>query len=80
MSDESKRFSRFQVRCEGRPAWAVDARARPYHFDGLRFWFLGAHSRRLAAAWQAPGHGWVHEDDCGCSLCGDSHGGLRHVA
>jgi hypothetical protein len=81
MSDEARRFSRFQVRCEGRPAWAVDARARPYYFDGLRFWVLGAGRSRLTIAWQAPSRGWVHGDDCGCSLCADSRrGGLPRVA
>ena len=68
MSDEVTRFSRFQVRCEGRPAWAADGRQR-YYFDGLRFWTPGTRNSRLMTAWRVPVHGWVHEDDCGCSLC-----------
>ena len=79
MSDEVKRFSRFQIRSEGRPVWATDRRDRRYYFDGLRFWALGARGSRMTAAWQAPGHGWVHEDDCGCSLCGSRGEGLRQA-
>jgi hypothetical protein len=81
MYDENTRFSRFQVRCEGRPAWAVDGRDRKYYYDGLRFWSLGARSSRMTTAWQAPGHGWVHEDDCGCGLCEDARSeGLSQAA
>jgi hypothetical protein len=75
MTSERRRLSRFQVRCEGRPAWAVDSRDRHYYFDGLRFWSLGPRSSRVTTGWQAPGHGWVHEEDCGCSLCGGADGG-----
>ena len=81
MTDARRRFSRFQVRCEGRPAWAVDARDRRYYVDGLRFWSLGARSSRMTMAWKAPGHGWVHEADCGCDLCESSRrDGLPQVA
>ena len=69
MDENGRLFSRFQVRCEGRPAWAVDHRDRRYYFDGLRFWSLGVGRSRVTTAWQAPGHGWAHEDGCGCSLC-----------
>jgi len=81
MDEKGRRFSRFQVRCEGVPAWAVDARDRRYYFDGLRFWALGARSGRLTTSWQTPGHGWVHEDGCGCGLCaGTPAEGLAEVA
>jgi hypothetical protein len=81
MADERRSLSRFQVRCEGRPAWALGVRERRYYFDGLRFWALGSRSGRVTAAWQVPGHGWVHEHDCRCSLCADGAGGaLPQVA
>jgi hypothetical protein len=53
----------------------VDARERPYYFDGLRFWALGVRSSRMTMAWETPGHGWVHKEDCGCSLCDAAGGG-----
>ncbi|HTX70670.1 MAG TPA: hypothetical protein VMH50_16210 [Thermoleophilia bacterium] len=79
VDDGSKRFSRFQVRCEGRPSWALDSNGRRYYFDGLRFWAISSRNSRVAAAWQAPGHGWVHEDDCGCVLCTGHPSGKEFV-
>jgi hypothetical protein len=81
MDDARRRLSRFQVRCEGRPAWAVDARDRRFYFDGLRFWAVRASTSRVKPAWQSPGHGWVHEEACRCALCAEGEGEeLRQIA
>ncbi len=70
MAGNPRRYSRFQVRCEGVPAWAVDDRRKQFYFDGLRFWFVGEGGRRrVKASWQAPVHGWEHDGACACRLC-----------
>jgi hypothetical protein len=64
-------YSRFQVLCAERRAWAQPALRREtrYYFDGLRFWSRTTGGDRLLPSWRAPRYGWVHESSCDCSLC-----------
>lgn len=64
-------YSRFEVLCEGEPAWSVDRRAVLYHFDGLCFWRRppSADAYARVTSWQAPRYGWFHMVDCPCPLC-----------
>jgi hypothetical protein len=64
-------YSRFQVLCAERPAWAQPAfrRETRFYFDGLRFWSRSAGGHRPLPSWRAPRYGWVHESGCDCGLC-----------
>jgi hypothetical protein len=65
-------YSRFQVLCAERPAWARPALRREthYYFDGLRFWARSADGDdRLLPSWRAPRYGWIHESGCDCRFC-----------
>jgi hypothetical protein len=72
MAGDRDFYSRFQVLCAERPAWAQPALRRETHFyfDGLRFWSRSTDgTNRLMPSWRAPRYGWVHETDCDCRLC-----------
>lgn len=71
MGDGRTQYSRFQVLCVDRPAWAWPAlrREKRYYYDGLRFWTRSTDGDRLLPSWRAPRYGWVHEPDCDCRLC-----------
>ena len=64
-------YSRFQVLCAERPAWAQPALRREarFYFDGRQFWSRSANGDRLLPSWRAPRYGWTHEAGCDCSLC-----------
>jgi hypothetical protein len=58
--------SRFQVICDGGPAWYLDGRGC-YHFDGQRFWAIHSWDRRrLIVSWQAPSFGWTNRQPEAC--------------
>ena len=71
MTIDQAHYSRFQVLCAERPAWAQPALRREtrFYFDGLRFWSRSKGEERLLPSWRAPRYGWVHESGCGCGLC-----------
>ena len=70
MAEDPKQYSRFQVRCEGLPAWAIDHKRKQFYYDGLRFWSVAeGGTRRVKTSWEAPVHGWVHDTGCACDLC-----------
>ena len=65
-------YSRFQVLCAERPAWARPRlrNTDSFHFDGRTFWRRWASGReQLLPSWRAPQYGWVHEPACDCDLC-----------
>ena len=64
-------YSRFQVLCAERPAWAQPALRREtrFYFDGSRFWRRSTNEDRPLPPWRAPRYGWVHETSCDCGLC-----------
>ena len=65
-------YSRFQVLCAERPAWAQPALRgkEQFYFDGRSFWRRPESGReRLLPSWRAPRYGWVHEPGCDCGLC-----------
>ena len=65
-------YSRFQVLCAERPAWAQPALRGKEHFyfDGRGFWRRRrAGGESLLPSWRAPRYGWVHESGCDCPLC-----------
>lgn len=75
-------YSRFQVLCAERPAWAQPAlrRRTRFYYDGMRFWCHGeAGEDRLLPSWRAPRYGWVHQSGCDCRLCipRDAHADRR---
>jgi hypothetical protein len=66
-------YSRFQVLCAERPAWARPPlrRKESFYFDGRSFWQRReSGDERLLPSWRAPRYGWVHESGCDCGLCG----------
>jgi hypothetical protein len=71
MDSDRPYFSRFQVLCAERPAWAQPALRREtlFYFDGLRFWSRSDDGDRLLPSWRAPRYGWVHDPGCNCRLC-----------
>jgi hypothetical protein len=71
MDNAQTQYSRFQVLCVDRPAWAWPALRREtrYYYDGLRFWSRSTDGDRLLPSWRAPRYGWVHEPGCDCHLC-----------
>lgn len=69
---ERTHFSRFQVLCAERPAWARPALRRKDHFyfDGQSFWRRRESGQeQLLPSWRAPRYGWLHEPGCDCGLC-----------
>ena len=72
MATDQAHYSRFQVLCAERPAWAQPALRRKtrFYFDGLRFWSKATNGDRLLPSWRAPRYGWVHESGCDCGFCG----------
>ena len=70
-------YSRFQVLCAERPAWAQPAlRGKDhFYFDGRGFWRRSqAGGESLLPSWRAPRYGWVHEPGCDCPLCAAQEG------
>ena len=64
IADDRAAYSRFQVLCAERPAWARPALRSKEHFyfDGRSFWRRPERGReRLLPSWRAPRYGWVHE-------------------
>ena len=66
--------SRFQVVCDGTPAWATDARGAVYRFDGLVFSRRRLRDRtfHLVPSWQTPPYGWLHPSECPCGVWGSA--------
>ena len=64
-------YSRFQVLCAERAAWAQPALRREtrFYFDGFRFWASSKGEERQLPSWRAPRYGWLHELGCDCALC-----------
>jgi hypothetical protein len=80
---DQARFSRFQVLCAERPAWAQPALRRKdhYYYDGQCFWRRPESGRdRPLPSWRAPRYGWVHEAGCDCGLCVLQGAGARRAA
>ena len=73
-------YSRYQVLCAEREAWTDGAASgrETYFYDGMSFWRRDASGReRVVPSWQAPGHGWRHEAECGCDLCASRRPAVR---
>lgn len=66
--------SRFQVVCDGTPAWATDARGAVYRFDGIVFSRRRLRDRtfHLVPSWQTPPYGWLHPSECPCGVWGSA--------